>query len=157
MHPPWGRISPPPGNKSKGNMTQAPAQSKTYYSTAANLTCWAGKPQVVIENGHRAVQEAPMIQFHPFVSAGQGISDSYGMFVTDDPAIQAYLDARIAEAKARGATCDILDAESFNNAMQPMEVKIKSMESTINDLMRKIESNNALIETLKKQEAKQGR
>lgn len=141
-------------------MTQAPRQTKTYYSTCANLTCWAGKPTVVIDNGQRAVQEAPMIQFSPFMSKGEGAAEPYGVFHTDDPAIQSYLDQRIAEAKALGANSDILDAEAFNRAMMPDDKRIKSLEEQNADLMRRLESSNELLAQLRQQQqqqAKQGR
>jgi hypothetical protein len=114
-----------------------------FYSRIKNFRISTGKGQRVIENGESKLLEDPEIQFSPMGS------DSWGMFVTSDPGLIAFLDKRIKDA---GVQTDIFTAEQYREQIVPADSKLKLALSENQKLK---DQNNRLLAMLEQQKVQQ--
>lgn len=92
--------------------------TRTYYSAAAGLICWATPPQRVFEAGETKVLDGKQVSFTPQ-------ADNFGRFVTTDPEIIKYLDWRAKEVG------DVFDGNEYTKRTTPPEVRAKQQERVI--------------------------
>lgn len=114
-----------------------PVQKRVFYAQSANLVVQVNVGKRVMQSDgqmvdHRLNQK--IVQFSP-------IGDGWGQLVTDDPEVIAFLEK----------TGDVVGPESYNRATTPPEVRNQQLEAYSAELQRTIDTQNRLIEDLKKQ------
>lgn len=117
---------------------ETPVQKRVFYAQSAGLT-------IQINPGKRILQSdgqtsdfrmgQKIITFSP-------IGDGWGQLVTEDPEVIAFLEK---------AGSDVVGPEAYNRATTPPEVRAQQLEAHSAELQRTIDSQNRLIEDLKKQ------
>jgi hypothetical protein len=119
---------------------EAPVR-KTYFSRHGSLTLHASAGKMVTVGREVKRIGEKFVEFRPL-----GTGDSaWGMFQTDDPEIIAFLDNRIEEARAAGATPDIMDPEDFKRATVPLDQQIAEKDRTITRLKADLDAALAQI------------
>lgn len=118
-------------------------EMRRFYHKSANFTCYPGKPQRVVEGGVSTLVEPEPVIFKDMAAGQSGASD-WGMHVTDDPDIVAYLEGRP----------DVLSEESFLEETTPLEDRYsrhkEASSRTIRQQNRLIDDQGKTIEELQR-------
>ena len=112
---------------------------RTFYSRAAHLNFYAGRPKRIESDGQKQVEDGKMVQFNP-------VGDGWGIFITEDPEL-------IQACERRG---DVVEPEVYNRESIPAEQRAQMAEGRLSSVQRELEEKNRLIEKLEAESKRRG-